>query len=646
MKFPKLKIENFLAITEAEISLADRGLCLIQGRNEADSSAKSNGAGKSSIADALCWCWFGTTARGESGDDVINAGVGKGCRVTSTLVDGGITYTATRHRKHPKGKNRLWLEMDDGLKTTDLTKGTDKLTQEVANRIIGASLDVFTGSIYAGQEKMPDLPAMTDKTLKMLIEEAAGVTLLEEAYRKARDNLAGAQAAVDHATREADEIGRKIVDIDTQITDAAQSETDWESDRTRRVEEKQKEARDLLAIVKRIDADMKGYDRAGIEAEIARIDARIGSVSQESAELARLNREVNSIEVDLEYHNRNYQGAKRNLDNIERQLKDVEGKIGQPCPKCGRPITEQEMAATRNALEKDAAEVRDEAKALKDQIESVESARQKAAQARDAFEGGMTDISAEQHSRKRQEALLADLNDLESDRRLRVTQARALKQSIEDIKSEANPYSGRAEKLRAEKKRQEALAADAAKIVAARREKFEIEEQVVRVFSPAGVRARVLDEVTPFLNTQTARYLSVLSDGNLSANWTTLTPGSKPGEFKEKFSIEVANATGGGKFKLISGGEKRKVRIATSMALQDLVATRASKPIDLFIGDEIDDALDSSGLERLMIILEEKARERGSVFVISHNELSDHIRQVLTIKKTASGETEISEVAV
>jgi DNA repair exonuclease SbcCD ATPase subunit len=72
MKFPELIIENFLGITEAKINMADRGLVAIQGINHADTSATSNGASKSSLPDALCWCWFGTTARGESGDDVVS----------------------------------------------------------------------------------------------------------------------------------------------------------------------------------------------------------------------------------------------------------------------------------------------------------------------------------------------------------------------------------------------------------------------------------------------------------------------------------------------------------------------------------------------------------------------------------------------
>ena len=157
-------------------------------------------------------------------------------------------------------------------------------------------------------------------------------------------------------------------------------------------------------------------------------------------------------------------------------------------------------------------------------------------------------------------------------------------------------------------------------------------ENVAKVFGPAGVRAHILDTVTPFLNDRTADYLSALSDGNISAVWSTLSTTAK-GDTKEKFNIEVENDKGGKSFKLLSGGGKRKVRLATMLALQDLVASRATKPINLWIGDEIDDALDPAGLERLMGILERKARERGTVLVISHNELRDWCDNVATVTK-------------
>jgi DNA repair exonuclease SbcCD ATPase subunit len=152
------------------------------------------------------------------------------------------------------------------------------------------------------------------------------------------------------------------------------------------------------------------------------------------------------------------------------------------------------------------------------------------------------------------------------------------------------------------------------------------------VFSPAGVRAHILDTVTPHLNSRTSHYLSALTDGNITAVWTTISTTAK-GELREKFGIEVRSATGAETFKGLSGGEKRKVRLACAMALQDLVASRASKPIKIFIADEIDTALDPAGLERLMTILEEKSHDKGTVLVISHSNLTDWIRNSVVITK-------------
>ena len=52
----------------------------------------------------------------------------------------------------------------------------------------------------------------------------------------------------------------------------------------------------------------------------------------------------------------------------------------------------------------------------------------------------------------------------------------------------------------------------------------------------------------------------------------------------------------------------------------------------MFIGDEIDAALDTAGLERLMGILESKARERGTVLIISHKEMKSWFRETITLE--------------
>ena len=182
--------------------------------------------------------------------------------------------------------------------------------------------------------------------------------------------------------------------------------------------------------------------------------------------------------------------------------------------------------------------------------------------------------------------------------------------------------------------------AEAAQLHEKELERFKVSEATVQLFGPSGVRAQILDTVTPFLNERTADYLSTISDGHISAVWSTLSRNAA-GDIKEKFSIAVDHAHGGDEFSLISGGEKRKVRLACALALQDLVASRATNPLDIFIGDEIDDALDAAGLERLMTILERKARERGTVLVISHNDLSDWADQITTVTKVAEFTSEV-----
>ncbi|WEU67349.1 hypothetical protein [Xanthomonas phage JGB6] len=118
----------------------------------------------------------------------------------------------------------------------------------------------------------------------------------------------------------------------------------------------------------------------------------------------------------------------------------------------------------------------------------------------------------------------------------------------------------------------------------------------------------------------------------------TLTQNSD-GDYVESFHIDVTSKHGITKFGQLSGGEKRKVRLACAMALQDLVSTRAIKPIKLFIADEIDHALDDVGLELLMGVLEEKAKALGTMLIISHNSLSDWCKNRLTVVKEDGAST-------
>lgn len=643
MKVLNLSISNFMAVGEIKgLPLNDKGLILIQGENLDDTSQNSNGAGKSSIADALCWALYGETARGETGDSIINRTAKKGTEVVVELSDDtGDTYRISRYRKHKTHKNMLRVEVATGLLGAgwkDLTKGTDKLTQEVVNQVIGCTHDVFASAIYAGQEAMPDLPGMTDKNLKILVEEAAGIHQLQKAHEIARQKLTEAKSAVnDHVSQINALLSAKATFEDNQRTAESTAEL-WEVSK----------ANEATLIENTIETAKKEFDPTlggRIEVKIQSLNdqadeirAKIASSDDERKKERELSKLADGASIIATTAEVNFKASAEKARKAKHDLEHADDQVGTACDTCGHVIEASDLAASKEAL-KNAARVQlEQAQKLKAELKSKQEDAQNARDALEAYRASMTDVSAQ---------ALA-LSEIEAKKTKLATALRAWEAKQSDIevlesklavnKSLTNPHL---ETIERSKKQVAAAEAKLVEITAKRDEaqaRLEVAEEAVRVFGPAGVRAHILDNVTPYLNARTSHYLSTLTDSNVTAVWSTISTTAK-GELREKFSIDVASATGGETFKSLSGGEKRKVRLATAMALQDLVSSRATKPIKLFMADEIDAALDVSGLERLMIILEEKSHDKGTVLVISHTDLRDWIRNSITITKKGGQST-------
>jgi DNA repair exonuclease SbcCD ATPase subunit len=648
MKFTDLTIENFLTIGAASLHLDDRGLVLVQGENLDDSSANSNGAGKSTVPDALCWCLFGLTARGEKGDAIINRTAAKNTRVVVRLIDGEDIYEIARHRKHKKGKNSLMVySLDaDGEVITDLSKGTDKATQEVVGKIVGCSYEVFRAAIYAGQDDMPDLPAMTDKSLKLLIEEAAGINVLEDAYRVARERQSEAKDALEavdlRVTRHNDRLEAYV----EELKRANHNRETFEDEREGRVEKQKEAVAELKSALAGANADLKRLtDRYGkpeaLKKTIKDVDAKIRALESEKKRERELDDEVRRAEHEASVKKSEAAFIAREARKLREDYDNIEAKIGEPCGECGKLYHEDDLAGARDAQAKALRDAVNRAKLAKEAYEKsaarVTDTRKSLALYRDS----MSDPSALVRDRSVIDGQIREIESAARDVERVERRMKDVEERVKELRDQPNPFTDTVKEVRAKAKKAKEHR-DQAKGERKDAEKaLELAKSAVEVFGPAGVRAHILDTVTPYLNARTAHYLGQLSDGNISAEWSTLTE-NKKGELREKFQIAVSSTTGGGSFGLISGGEKRKARIACAMALQDLVASRATKPIELWIGDEVDDALDTAGLERLMGVLEERARERGTVLVISHSDLKDWARQVMVVRKK-DGYSTISE---
>lgn len=635
MKIKKLEISNFLTIGKASLDLDDRGLLLIQGINEDDPSATSNGSGKSSVVDALCWALYGVTARDVSGDAVVNKTAKKNCHVGVIVGDGDKQYRINRYRKDATHKNQVFVHQHDFATGAeiDLSKGTDKETQEVIVKVLGCSLDVFMSSVYAGQERMPDLPRMTDKALKTLIEEAAGVEVLTEAYSIARQRMNDAQLKLESHQKDLAVAKNRLANLNSELAESVKRRDDFHASRRNRAKTELTKVLPLQVQMGKCDDDIASINVAtNLKERLEEIEKLIASYSESKKRLDELYAAVRKAE-DHERGLRLVANAdKAVLDKLKKDLENAQALVGTPCKECGKTYCEDDLHSAVEARSKAIVDLRSN---LKDQVESIKKAADAVTTLRNeatTFEAAMVDVSALAAEQRQIMTLLARAKELESKKVQIEKDIAVIKGRANAILAEENHWAEvvqRTErKIEAETKEvtnNEARVASADKT-------FGLMSDATRVFGPAGVRAHILDTVTPFLNDRTQEYLGVLADGNIHATWTTLTKSAK-GELKEKFSIEVSNDKGAESFAGLSGGEKRKVRLATALALQDMVSGRATKPLQCFIGDEIDDAVDEAGLERLMLILERKAKERGTVLVISHRPLADWCDQVISVTK-------------
>lgn len=636
MKFDTLKVQNFLTLRNAEVSLLDRGLHLIQGANDDDTSATSNGAGKSSLVDAICWCLFGRTARDVKGDAVVNLGAKKDCMVYLDLINGASVYRVARYRKHGTMKNALVLQLkgsDPSIMPTDLSRGTDAETQKVLEQILGCSYEVFMAAVYSGQEAMPDLPRMKDREIKQLVEEAAGLQRIEKAYEVARERGNTAKSAVEALQSRADTRAADIERAKMSLETVEDKHAGWELGRAARIEAVNARISEEQTACDAVSGLIFTLDVPALESKtrLIAIDEKMGAHRALSDAAATADSAVRVAELAIDKRGLIQLGDLVKLH--EGQIANAADEVRKPCTECGTilesmPVAEYIAHRTTHLTE---AKAKLEAVKTKIRAQLVELAalKTKAATARAA----VPDVSALLAERALAQAKIKEHDEALASHGRKKESLRSLHDTAALRKSEVNPDESALELART--RVTEAAASHASTLVEleAAKGKFAIAAAVVKVFGPAGVRAQILDTVTPYLNDRTADYLSAMSDGEITAVWTTLTK-SSAGELKEKFSIDVDHKKGGESFAALSGGEKRKVRLATALALQDLVASRATQPIDLWIGDEIDDALDAAGLERLMTILERKARERGTVLVISHSDLRDWVDEVTIVRKT------------
>jgi exonuclease SbcC len=156
----QLTLKNFLSYREAVLNFRGLHTACICG---------ANGAGKSSLLEAITWAIWGQS-RAASEDDVIHAGTDH-ARVDFEFRYGEQTYRVIRSRQRGGKASGLDFQVEDGGKFRSLSGKRIKDTQEQINHCLKLDHKTFTNSAYLRQGQADEFMKQPPNGRKQILAE-------------------------------------------------------------------------------------------------------------------------------------------------------------------------------------------------------------------------------------------------------------------------------------------------------------------------------------------------------------------------------------------------------------------------------------------------------------------------------------------
>ena len=127
-----------------------------------------------------------------------------------------------------------------------------------------------------------------------------------------------------------------------------------------------------------------------------------------------------------------------------------------------------------------------------------------------------------------------------------------------------------------------------------------------KAFSQQGIIKFIIRNILDYLNNKVNYYLSFLTNSKYSLF------------FDEELNEKVITNDSDIQYISLSGGEKRKVNLAVTMALKDLLLLTDKNQTNVLFLDEIAENLDEEGITGLHNLLQEIKKDK-LIFIITHN---------------------------
>jgi Herelleviridae exonuclease len=558
-------------------------MVLVEGKNLDEPNAESNMAGKSSILDAITWCFFGKTLRNLKHDSVVNRFHKRNCFVTTFFHKSDVSYRATRYRRHTKYRNRLLLWR--GERPISFRKGSDKRTQAKLESILGFDFQSFTHTAIFGGPR--PFALLTDAEQKKILESFLHFEKFEIALRRTKELLSETIDRRNDHERRTLQLRGDIQEIRGRLGSLTRADQVGK----RESERERTKIKQRLKKLSRLFPERtlrKASEKARREVEVAgeKVEILVTSLAKAGAKKRLLRQRLESLKKTI---------ANRKL-----------GKIGELCPVCRRPFDLKTTVKYVGHLISERRGVRSELKQQKKRLRKLERRLLYARKVLKRVHKREADI----HTRRQ----ISESSRRELEIQLGKFSAGAPTPFAEEIRKLSLKYSKGVSKLLVKQFEQKSLD-----------QRIKDLQFWVQGFGNQGVKALVVRESLPAMNRKLKEYTRKIFGGTVEMRFEP-TKRIKSGEDRELFHLKYKSRFGSSSYIGESSGGRRRVDIAIL-----LVFSWLSNACNLLLVDELLDGLDSSGRESILNIL---SSLRGTVLVITHEkEMKAKFRKVWTVVK-------------
>jgi DNA repair exonuclease SbcCD ATPase subunit len=615
MKFGKLKIKNFFRIKYLEVDLSKSGLCYVIGINK--DTGESNESGKSTIFNALCWCLYGRYPGGPAkpGDEVINPLFSDEiCEVEVELI-GEENAIIKRQRNSSEDAGGVFINIGNrsSLSGVRHLKSNGK---SISNRDlqiidwIGVLYESFIKCNYYPQFGIEPFGEMTDKQLKQyFIDKLLNISWTEEAYKKAKGDKEQVQKEIIRLETTLESFQQRKSQYENEIKAKSLNKESWDSEKEISLRSYAEKINNL-----HLQKEQLKQQCGGAQSIIKSLESnpKDSKILRKRAETKA--QQVDKIIQDIRDFEQKIKMNEHYLEEIENEFENTPEE-GERCPTCGSIVGDDAVGYKYlNNIKKK--------KPFVDQINEwsrlLKEYRSKRTEMQSEAQKDMEYVIALEQKEKETDKQISELKaflqyNTAEDLNERI---KDIKKQIKDKKKETNPYSKIIEELTFLINSIVLDMESTSKKLKELQDKLVIIEFWKKGFSTKGIQSFLLESITPTINESIKKYMEDLSDGRIKAYFTTVKK-LKSGEYRENFHLNIENRDGGDTYYSLSGGARKRVELACSLAIADFHRTISNNQLEFICLDEVTSFLDSYWEERFLRMLQ-KYHSNVPCFIISH----------------------------